>query len=40
MRWLGINAGLRLTAAADAAEARSGRTSRLLPWLRARISGR
>jgi glycine/D-amino acid oxidase-like deaminating enzyme len=40
MRWLGINAGLRLTAAADAVEARSGRTSRVLPWLRARISGR
>ncbi len=40
LRWLGINTGLRLTAAADAAEARSGRSARVLPWLRARIMGR
>jgi glycine/D-amino acid oxidase-like deaminating enzyme len=40
LRWIGINTGLRLTAAADAAEARSGRPSRALPWLRSRIMGR
>jgi hypothetical protein len=40
LRWFGINTGLRLTAAADAAEARSGRPARVLPWLRARVMGR
>jgi glycine/D-amino acid oxidase-like deaminating enzyme len=40
LRWLGINTGLRLTAAADAAEARSGRPARILPWLRTRVMGR
>jgi glycine/D-amino acid oxidase-like deaminating enzyme len=35
LRWLGINAGLRVMASADAAEARSGRPSR-----RARLFGR
>jgi|SoiMethySBSTD1v2_1073268.scaffolds.fasta_scaffold297649_1 glycine/D-amino acid oxidase-like deaminating enzyme len=40
LRWFGINGGLRLTAAADAAEARSGRPARVLPWLRTRIMGR
>jgi hypothetical protein len=40
VRWIGINTGLRLTAAADAAEARSGRPARVLPWLRTRIMGR
>jgi glycine/D-amino acid oxidase-like deaminating enzyme len=40
LRWLGINSGLRLTAAADAAEARSGRPTRVLPWLRTRLMGR
>ena len=41
-RWIGINAGLRLTAAADAAEARSGRAvAGVLPWLPGRgIMGR
>jgi hypothetical protein len=29
LRWLGVNAGLRLTAAADAEERRTGRPSRL-----------
>ena len=40
LRWIGINTGLRLTAAADAAEARTGRPSRALLWLRSRIMGR
>jgi glycine/D-amino acid oxidase-like deaminating enzyme len=40
LRWLGINGGLRLTASADAAEARTGRASRLRPWLRTKLMGR
>jgi glycine/D-amino acid oxidase-like deaminating enzyme len=40
LRWIGINTGLRFTAAADAAEARTGRPARVLPWLRSRIMGR
>ena len=39
-RWLGINGGLRLTASADAAEARTGRPSRVRPWLRTKLMGR
>lgn len=38
LRWLGINAGLRLAAAADAEERRTGRASRLGPVL-ARLTG-
>ncbi len=38
LRWLGINAGLRLASAADADEQRSGRASRLGPVL-ARLTG-
>jgi len=33
LRWLGVNAGLRLAVAADAEEARTGRASRLAPAL-------
>jgi glycine/D-amino acid oxidase-like deaminating enzyme len=39
-RWIGINAGLRLTAGADAAEARTGRVTRVRPWLRNKVMGR
>jgi glycine/D-amino acid oxidase-like deaminating enzyme len=42
LRWLGVNAGLRLAAAADAAEARTGRataTSRALTGLLGRLTG-
>jgi glycine/D-amino acid oxidase-like deaminating enzyme len=38
LRWLGVNAGLRLAVAADAEEARTGRASRLAPAL-ARLTG-
>ena len=38
LRWLGINAGLRLASAADADERRSGRASRIGPVL-ARLTG-
>ena len=38
LRWLGINAGLRLATAADADERRTGRASRLAPAL-ARLTG-
>jgi glycine/D-amino acid oxidase-like deaminating enzyme len=38
LRWLGVNAGLRLATAADAEEARTGRSSRLAPLL-ARLTG-
>jgi glycine/D-amino acid oxidase-like deaminating enzyme len=38
LRWLGVNAGLRLAVAADAEEARTGRSSRLAPLL-ARLTG-
>ena len=40
LRWLGINGGLRLTASSDAAEARTGRPSRVRPWLRTKLMGR
>jgi glycine/D-amino acid oxidase-like deaminating enzyme len=40
LRWLGINGGLRLTASADAFEARTGRPARLRPWLRTKLMGR
>jgi glycine/D-amino acid oxidase-like deaminating enzyme len=42
LRWLGVNAGLRLAAAADAAEARTGRAttaSRALTGLLGRLTG-
>jgi glycine/D-amino acid oxidase-like deaminating enzyme len=42
LRWLGVNAGLRLAAAADAVEARAGRattTSRALTGLLGRLTG-
>jgi len=39
LRWLGINAGLRLPASADRAEARSGRSPRLRTWAIDRLSG-
>jgi glycine/D-amino acid oxidase-like deaminating enzyme len=38
LRWLGVNAGLRLAVAADAEEARTGRSSRLAPLL-SRLTG-
>ena len=38
LRWLGVNAGLRLATAADAEEARTGRASRLAPLL-AKLTG-
>lgn len=38
LRWLGVNAGLRLATAADAEEARTGRSSRLGPVL-AKLTG-
>jgi len=38
LRWLGVNAGLRLATAADAEEARTGRPSRLAPLL-SRLTG-
>jgi glycine/D-amino acid oxidase-like deaminating enzyme len=38
LRWLGVNAGLRLAVAADAEEARTGRPSRLAPLL-SRLTG-
>jgi glycine/D-amino acid oxidase-like deaminating enzyme len=38
LRWLGVNAGLRLAVAADAEETRTGRASRLAPLL-AKLTG-
>jgi len=38
LRWLGVNAGLRLATAADAEEARTRRSSRLAPLL-SRLTG-
>jgi glycine/D-amino acid oxidase-like deaminating enzyme len=40
LRWIGINAALALTRSADAAEARTGRPTRVRPWLRDRLLGR
>jgi glycine/D-amino acid oxidase-like deaminating enzyme len=40
LRWVGINAGLRLARGADAGETRTGRPARLRPWLQDRLLGR
>jgi glycine/D-amino acid oxidase-like deaminating enzyme len=40
LRWVGINAGLRLPSGADRAEARSGRPARFRSWATGRLLGR
>jgi len=39
LRWIGINAGLRLPASADAYEARTGRTPRARAWAISQLTG-